>query len=312
MEHALIFHILGIPETSDESAIKTAYLNLLKTTNPEDDPDGFKRLREAYEGAVAYARRPNQEEQTEKTEIDLWIERIDRIYLDIKLRPQLSLWQDLLSDPLCDDLDTSLQAREAVMVYLMDHIYLSHPIWKLLNHTFQIAEDQETLRQQFPENFMNYVLYYIENPEAMNLDLFEVLDQEQMDADGYIRNYLDIRRQLSRRQMEGADTKLSDLAAFRLYHPYEDAERLRILTAALETFRELKLAQPDDPEENARIKGEAAICASKLTNPSDPDALAFSDQKDSGLYKMLSSAARLLIDRLLKDPREDDYVLLYL
>ena len=223
MEHALIFHILGIPETSDESAIKTAYLNLLKTTNPEDDPDGFKRLREAYEGAVAYARQPRQEEKAEKTEIDLWIERMDRVYLDIRLRPQLSLWQDLLSDPLCEDLDTSLQAREAVMVYLMDHIYLSHPIWKLLDHTFQIAEDQETLRQQFPDNFMNYVLYYIENPEAMNLELFEVLDQEQMDADGYIRNYLDIRRQLSRREMKDADTKLSDLSAFHLYHPYEDA-----------------------------------------------------------------------------------------
>ena len=311
MEHALIFHILGIPETSDESAIKTAYLNLLKTTNPEDDPDGFKRLREAYEGAVAYARQPRQEEKAEKTEIDLWIERMDRVYLDIRLRPQLSLWQDLLSDPLCEDLDTSLQAREAVMVYLMDHIYLSHPIWKLLDHTFQIAEDQETLRQQFPDNFMNYVLYYIENPEAMNLELFEVLDQEQMDADGYIRNYLDIRRQLSRREMKDADTKLSDLSAFHLYHPYEDAERLRILTAALETFRQPKLAQPDDPEDNARIKGEAAVCASKLTSTSDPDALEFSDSKDSGLYKMLSAAARLLIDRLLQDPREDDYVLLY-
>lgn len=312
MEHALIFHVLKIPETSDESAIKAAYLNLLKTTNPEDDPDGFKRLREAYEGAIAYARQPRQEEEKEKTEIDLWIDRIDHLYQDIRLRPQPALWKELLSDPLCEDLDTSLQAREAVLVYLMDHIYLTHPIWKLLDETFQIAEDQQSLRQQFPENFMNYILYYIENPEAIALELFEVLDQKQMDADGYIRNYLDIRRQISHQNYEGVNTNLSDLAAFHLYHPYEDAERLRLLTAALETFCKTKPArQPANPERDARIKAEAAICASKLTNTSNADAFSFSEDKESGLYQMLSDAARLLTRRLLADPREDDYVLLY-
>ena len=261
MEHAIIFHVLGIPETSDEAAIKSAYLNLLKSTNPEDDPDGFKRLREAYEGAIAYARQPKQEEQKEKTEIEFWIDRVDQVYLDIRQRRLLPPWQELLSDPLCEDLDTSLQTREALMAYLMDHIYLPQAVWQLLDHTFQITEDQENLKQQFPENFMNYVLYYIENAEAIDFNLFQVVNPENMDADGYIRNYLDIRRQISRRQIEGCQTKLDDLSAFSLYHPYEDAERLRILTDALETFRKEKLAQPDNPEENARMKAEGAICA---------------------------------------------------
>lgn len=311
MEKSLIFHILGIPEDSDESAVKIAYRNLLKNTNPEDDPDGFKRLREAYEGAIAWIRQPKQEEHKEKTEIDLWVDRIDQVYKDIRLRPQTALWKEILSDPLCEDLDTSLQTREALMVYLMDHIYLPQPVWKLLDETFQITEDQEALRQQFPDNFMNYVVYYIENPEAMNLELFEILNQEQMDGDSYIRNYLDIRRQLGRREMEGCNAKLNDLAAFHLYHPYEDAERLRILTAAIETFREEKLAQPDDPEDNARIRAEAVICAATLTKPKDKDALAFSDSRDSALFHTLTDAARTLTERLLEDPREDDYVLLY-
>lgn len=311
MEKSLIFHILGISEASDESAVKTAYRNLLKNTNPEDDPDGFKRLREAYEGAIAYLRQPKQEEKKEKTEIDLWVDRIDQVYQDIRLRPQPDLWKEILADPLCEDLDTSLQTREAMMVYLMDHIYLPQSIWKLLDDTFQIAEEQEALRQMFPENFMNYVLYYIENPEAMNLELFEILEEEKMDADGYIRNYLDIRRQLGRRQMAGCSGKLDDLAAFGLLHPYEDTERLRILTAAIETFREEKLAQPDDPEENARIRAEAVICAAKLIKPDSPEALAFSDSRDSALFGVLTDAARLLTERLLEDPREDDYVLLY-
>ena len=79
MEHAMIFHVLGIQETSDEAVIKSAYLRLLKTTNPEDDPDGFKRLREAYEGAIAYARSPKEEQQEDKTEIGLWISQVDQV-----------------------------------------------------------------------------------------------------------------------------------------------------------------------------------------------------------------------------------------
>lgn len=311
MEHAIIFHVLGIPETSDEAAIKSAYLNLLKTTNPEDDPEGFKRLREAYEGAIAYARQPQQEEQKDKTEIDLWIDRVDQVYLDIRQRRQIQPWQELLSDPLCEDLDTSLQTREAMMAYLMDHIYLPQPVWQLLDETFQITEDQEALKQQFPENFMNYVLYYIENPEAIEFGLFQVLNPDSMDADGYIRNYLALRRQISQRQFEGCSTSLDDLAAFSIYHPFEDAERLRILTDALETFRENKLGQPDNPEENGRILSEAVICARKLAGTAAEEPFSKEGGRGSRLYLLLADTAKALADRLLSSPDADDYVLLY-
>ena len=45
MEKELIFQILGIPETKDEEDIRRSYREKLKETNPEDDPEGFKRLR---------------------------------------------------------------------------------------------------------------------------------------------------------------------------------------------------------------------------------------------------------------------------
>ena len=49
MQKEEIFAILGIDETKDERALKNAYRQQLMHTNPEDDPEGFKRLREAYE-----------------------------------------------------------------------------------------------------------------------------------------------------------------------------------------------------------------------------------------------------------------------
>lgn len=47
------WHILGIAPTRDEAVIKRAYAQLLKKHRPDRDPDGFIRLREAYETALA-------------------------------------------------------------------------------------------------------------------------------------------------------------------------------------------------------------------------------------------------------------------
>ena len=56
MNRTEAFLVLGIEATKEEKAIKNAYREKLATTNPEDDPESFKRLRGAYEEACRYAR----------------------------------------------------------------------------------------------------------------------------------------------------------------------------------------------------------------------------------------------------------------
>ena len=65
MDKIEVFQILGIESTKDERLIKNAYREKLALTNPEDNLEGFKQLRAAYEEACRLAK---QSEETEKEE----------------------------------------------------------------------------------------------------------------------------------------------------------------------------------------------------------------------------------------------------
>ncbi|WP_054957709.1 J domain-containing protein [Paenibacillus dakarensis] len=51
-----IWSTLGIEPTEDSSAIKKAYARKLRQHHPEEDPEGYQRLREAYDRALKYAK----------------------------------------------------------------------------------------------------------------------------------------------------------------------------------------------------------------------------------------------------------------
>ena len=256
MEKELIFQILGIDELSDERALKAAYMNKLKVTNPEDDPEGFRRLREAYEKAVELLRNAEEEtEETEKTDIDLWIDKMDAVYQNFRTRGDVEAWKELLSDELCDNLDTSLDARNAAINYLLSHFYLPREIWQCLDKEFEFVADYDQLKEKFPADFLDYVKYYLENQYWVKFECFEKRDgAASVNVDAYIRTYLEMKNLLDRGEFDNAAQKFEELEAYGVWYPLEDVEKMRLLEAKGNVEEALKyaerLAEETDKEES--------------------------------------------------------------
>lgn len=65
--------LLDLPDDADERAIKRAYAAKLKTTRPDEDPEGFQRLHEAYQAALAWVRSgPHDDEDAWDDETAQW------------------------------------------------------------------------------------------------------------------------------------------------------------------------------------------------------------------------------------------------
>ena len=56
----MIWDILEIEITDDLNVIKKAYAKKLAENHPEENPQGFQEIQQAYQAAVSYAKRANK------------------------------------------------------------------------------------------------------------------------------------------------------------------------------------------------------------------------------------------------------------
>ena len=168
MDIGEVWSVLGIEETKDQDSIIAAYRAKVVSVNPEDDPEGFKRLREAFEEAMRRSQESEGETDSREAADPRFQPLVDRMvetYDDIELRIDLDVWKEIFSDPLCNDLDTADQAREEFLKLALDRFYLPHEVWKLADDTFSIMMELKNLKEVFPPDFMDYIAFHIQNED---------------------------------------------------------------------------------------------------------------------------------------------------
>ncbi|MBQ9610421.1 MAG: tetratricopeptide repeat protein [Lachnospiraceae bacterium] len=230
-----MWEILGIEQTKDKDLIKKAYRDKLVNTNPEDDQEGFMKLREAYEEALRYSDTDSDyDDSYEEDEGGIYCpeelkklhSELKELYKDFNKRIDEKIWTDFLNEDEFIMLDTSTQALELLIAFLMEHFLLPSKIWRLIIDTFYIKDRRRELIDKFPEDFISYIIEASETPDCINYYLFD--DNDDDNIDNYIRSYHTLNSLIRKGLNEDAEKLFEELKNYNLYHPYIELIKIRI------------------------------------------------------------------------------------
>ncbi len=235
------FKVLGIEITKDEKAIKNAYREKLLYVNPEDDPEGFKKLRESYERALRYI----AEEVKEKDEIDLWIDKLAEIYGSMKKRCNPDSYKALFNDEICQNWEKENLVKERFLCFVADHCNYPQKVFQLFDEVFSIKETETELKEDFNPRFIDYLLNQAKYHEFLNYDLFEYtsLDEKEADYDSFIDAFFEIKNLVEQKEIDKASEAIDKLKDSVVYHPYLDVEQLRIYSEKNNNEKALEIAE---------------------------------------------------------------------
>ncbi len=225
MSKETVWKVLGIDETKDKEKIKQAYREKLVLVNPEDDPEGFMKLRQAFEEATRLADEVSKPE--EKTPSQKWIDEVEAVYKSLKKRLDINCWRELLDREICLDLETESSIKAALTVFLMSNYKLPSNIWFLLEERFDFQNSQEELYEHFPSNFVDFLLYKVKSGEEfLRYDYFR--GDEFADYDEFIDSYYNLKRRVDTGDLEGIQEDFDALEKLEIFHPFVYVEKLRL------------------------------------------------------------------------------------
>ncbi len=258
MDKSMIFAVLGIAETREEEQIRRAYREQLAANNPEDDPEGFKRLREAYEQAVALAREPEKEEEEEvdDTPAGQWMRRVAEVYFCLPKRLNEREWKGLLSDEICIDLEYGEEIKWRLFRFLADHYQLKSSVYRVLDNFFGIRECEAEFKEHLPVGFVDYMIRRIGDLEGSDDFPFEwIKGEDTADYDQFQNRLYELEDALAEKNSREAEQIVAVMEQLGIDHPYYRLAKARLaavqgdLTAA-EAAEELIAGYP----ENAKIQ----------------------------------------------------------
>lgn len=187
--------LLGIEPTDDLVSIKRAYAARLKFHHPEEDPEGFQQLREAYEIALKTAksgqlpgysaaastlqdaeRHLDSEEELEAggegtfgyrqtghspdqrfDGVYRFLQQTAEIYDHFPSRMDMNRWRTLLENEDYSGIETRQILRIETLRLFMDRVWLPGPVWRLLNEVFEWTFMEIDLQHLFPKEFLDYL-----------------------------------------------------------------------------------------------------------------------------------------------------------
>lgn len=168
--------MLGIDATTELSIIKRAYAKKIKEYHPEDDPQGFQRLRQAYEAALKWAEWAAYEDNNKieiyyeeneddsenedyfsssmpqsiyQIDINEIVKEAEALYSDQTKRNCEAEWQSFLDNERLWHLDVKQELSKRMLAFLYDNHEMPFNSLIALNDFFEWKENPIQLIEQF-------------------------------------------------------------------------------------------------------------------------------------------------------------------
>lgn len=233
------WEVLGIEETWQEEVIRKAYLKKLPQFHPEENPEGFKALREAMEEAMkeAAGQKAQKEAQEEgikesvlmdSQEIRNLLKEAEKLYCDFSRRIEPGQWKELLACNVCRDLESQKEAGWALIGFLMNHFHIPHSCYEVMESVFGWTDSEEELRVHFPEAFIEYLIERIEEEDSFRYDKIPL--REDFDYDKFCETYFELRTAIREKERQKAEQILEQMEAMKMEHPDVMALKIRHLS----------------------------------------------------------------------------------
>jgi tetratricopeptide (TPR) repeat protein len=213
------YAILDIPPTSDQREIKRAYARQLKIHSPETDPEGFRKIRDAYEQAIAILDKNMATNSTSEAAnpVEEFMTQFKAYYNDYNVRLNIDVWKELLQSEVCEHIDTKEEISQGILSFLTDYYYLPHEVWSLFNKHFAWDMKKDKLSAHFHSNFIEFVM-----SKALKNDFFryaQLLPYENGQQDVFIGCYYNGIRALDTYDYYSAFTAIDEAKTICADHP---------------------------------------------------------------------------------------------
>ena len=201
--------VLNIPETKDKDAVKLAYMAQLSKHNPEDDPEGFQRIRSAYDQVLAEI-----DNAGDDTPMGRFMSKVDDLYNDFSRRVSVSCWKELLEDDFCAQLATEDDAGNNILFFLLDHWYLPGEVLAALSSHFGWLDRKDELSAFIPPGFFAF----IENQIQSDYPNYALFDTDK-NPDRFIYLFHEVDGLLGRNDIDGIAPLIAEMEETGVRHP---------------------------------------------------------------------------------------------
>lgn len=143
------------------------------------DPEGFKRLRMAYEEACRYAGTPDAEENEEAeptleddTPAGQWVRGVRKVYENITDRCDVEKWKALFEADDFLSLEEEENCTTYLLRFLMEHYKLPTAIWSFWMRKSTLYRMRGPSESAFRHQFVSYMVHKCESGEEVDFSEF--------------------------------------------------------------------------------------------------------------------------------------------